>query len=594
MLCSLATLTLAACGGGGGGGGGTSGGGGGPPPSYSVGGTITGLSASGLVLQDNGGDNLSPASGATTFTFSTMLASGAAYAVTVMTQPAGETCTVTSGSGTVSANVSTVAISCTVNTYSIGGSITGLNASGLVLQDNGGDNLTVNSGNTSFTFATKLDAGAAYSVSVLTQPTGETCLVSSGSGTASANVTSVALSCGSSLNSISGSVTGLTSAGLKLNFYAAGTPLSVPGTASGSTTYTYPNVPFNTTVQMVFTAQPGWATCSANSGDFSGNITQNVTGENVSCTADTATASALQITGATLLDPEDVAVDSHGNLFLSDYGANKIYEISGGTATQLATSYTFDHPFGIAVDSSGNVYVANTGASQILEIVASGGVVSASSAVQQLARSTTFGLPDGVAVDAHGDVFVADTGDNEIDEIAPGAATATVLAGSTQAGCVNGNGTSAEFNQPTDLALDAAGNLYVTDWNNNVIREITSVGTTNTVTVLAGGGSGYACAGSATGARGYMNGTGSAAEFNQPIGVTVDASGNVFVVDNGNNAVREVTPQGVVTTLAGATNPSNGTTTIYGFSSPWGITEDASSNLYVGDTTNAKVVKLAP
>ena len=138
---------------------------------------MSGLSGS-VVLQDNGGDNLTVFANGS-FTFATKLASGAAYAVTVQTQPAGQTCTVASGSGTIaSANVTNVAVTCTTNapsTYSVGGTVSGLSGS-VVLQDNGGDNLTV-SANGPFTFATKLASGAAYAVTVQTQPAGQTCTV---------------------------------------------------------------------------------------------------------------------------------------------------------------------------------------------------------------------------------------------------------------------------------------------------------------------------------------------------------------------------------------------------------------------------------
>ena len=162
--------------------------------SFTVGGTVSGLSGT-VVLQDNGGDNLSVAANGS-FTFATSLASGAAYSVTVKTNPSGQTCTVSSGSGTIgSANVTNVAVSCSnAATFTVGGTVSGLSGT-VVLQDNGGDNLSV-AANGSFTFATSLASGAAYSVTVKTNPSGQTCTVSSGSGTiGSANVTNVAVSC---------------------------------------------------------------------------------------------------------------------------------------------------------------------------------------------------------------------------------------------------------------------------------------------------------------------------------------------------------------------------------------------------------------
>ncbi len=164
-----------------------------PAPTYTVGGTVSGLNGS-VVLANNGGNALSVnANGA--FAFTTALAAGAAYSVTVTAQPVGQTCTVSSASGTVAAaNVTTVVVTCTNNTYTIGGTVSGLSGS-VVLANNGGDARTV-SANGSFTFATALTNGAAYAVTVTTQPTGQTCAISNGSGTvAAANVGNVAVTC---------------------------------------------------------------------------------------------------------------------------------------------------------------------------------------------------------------------------------------------------------------------------------------------------------------------------------------------------------------------------------------------------------------
>ena len=171
---------------------------GGTAASYSVGGTVSGLSGT-VVLQDNGGDDLS-VSGGGSFTFGTKVADGAGYAVTVKTNPSGQSCTVSNGSGTVAAaDVTSVAVSCTsasgtTSSYSVGGTVSGLSGT-VVLQDNGGDDLSV-SGGGSFTFGTKVADGAGYAVTVKTNPSGQSCTVSNGSGTvAAADVTSVAVSC---------------------------------------------------------------------------------------------------------------------------------------------------------------------------------------------------------------------------------------------------------------------------------------------------------------------------------------------------------------------------------------------------------------
>jgi len=170
-----------------------------PPATYTIGGTVAGLTGTGLVLQDNGGDNLTIAASATTFTFATKITSGGAYAVTVLTQPTSpaQMCTVASGgSGKATANVTNVQVACS-SSYTVGGMVTGLSGTGLVLQDNLADNLTVNANGT-FTFATAVASGGNYSVTVSTQPTNpaQMCVVSGGTGAVgNANLTSVLVTC---------------------------------------------------------------------------------------------------------------------------------------------------------------------------------------------------------------------------------------------------------------------------------------------------------------------------------------------------------------------------------------------------------------
>lgn len=188
-----------------------------PGGGFTVGGTVSGLTGTGLVLRNNGGNNL-PVAANGAFTFSMPVASGGAYSVTVLTQPSGQTCTVSSGTGSATANVTSVAVACVPNvptTFTVGGAVSGLAGTGLVLQNNGANNLAIAS-NGSFTFSTAVANGAPYSVTVLTQPSGQTCTVSSGTGNATANVTSVAVACISSTFSVGGAVSGVTAAGLVL------------------------------------------------------------------------------------------------------------------------------------------------------------------------------------------------------------------------------------------------------------------------------------------------------------------------------------------------------------------------------------------
>jgi N-acetylneuraminic acid mutarotase len=202
---------------------------------YNIGVTVSGLNAVGLVLEDNGGDNLHVSANGNV-NFATPVASGSSYAVTVLSQPTGQTCTVTSGSGAVtSADVTGIPVSCT-NTYKIGGTVSGLVSSGLVLQDNGADDLTV-SASGSFTFATAMASSGAYVVTILTQPAGQTCSVSNGSGTVgAADITNVSVTCGNVWTWVGGS-SAVGAAGVYGTQGAASTG-NVPGARLGATSWT--------------------------------------------------------------------------------------------------------------------------------------------------------------------------------------------------------------------------------------------------------------------------------------------------------------------------------------------------------------------
>jgi sugar lactone lactonase YvrE len=195
--------------------------------------------------------------------------------------------------------------------------------------------------------------------------------------------------------------------------------------------------------------------------------------------------------------------------------------------------------------------------------------------------AASFYDPTGLAVDAYDYVTVADQQNNVIRNISPYDVVSTI-AGNGIDSLANGNGTAAAFNFPAGIAIDSKGNFYVADTGNDLIRLITSSGVVSTI---AGGGP-----------IGVTNGTGAAASFNSPVGVAVDASGNIYVADAGNNLVREITPAGLVTTLAGSGAPSfaNGTGTAASFNFPSGVAVDASGNVYVADMQNRLVRKITP
>ncbi|RYU90744.1 T9SS type A sorting domain-containing protein [Mucilaginibacter terrigena] len=227
--------------------------------------------------------------------------------------------------------------------------------------------------------------------------------------------------------------------------------------------------------------------------------------------------------------------------------------------------------------------------------------------------------------DASGNLFVADVGSNTIKKITP-AGVVSIFAGSTvgTAGTANGTGTAARFSSPDGIAIDPSDNLYVADYSNNRIRKITPAGVVSNfatgitgpagITYSAGnlyiaeqGGNSIVkivvstvtvttFAGSTMGTAGFTDATGTAARFNQPGDVIADASGNLTVTDYGNNAIRSITSAGVVTTIAGSTAGTAGTTNATGtaarFSGPYGITKDGEGNFYIVDATNNQIRKM--
>ena len=230
------------------------------PTTETIGGAVVGLVGTGMVLQDNGGDNLTITANGT-FTFKTAV--NGAYAVTVMTQPTSptQTCTVANGTGIATANVGNVQINCG-NGLTIGGSVSGLIGSGMVLQNNGGNNFQVTgSGNVTFTFSSSITAGSAYAVTVLTQPSNptQTCTVVNGTGTVSGNVSNVQIICSQPSFTIGGSVVGLvTGVGDTLELQDnAGDDLFVTGdkTFTFPTQVTYGGI-YNVDVFLPPTSQP--------------------------------------------------------------------------------------------------------------------------------------------------------------------------------------------------------------------------------------------------------------------------------------------------------------------------------------------------
>lgn len=345
VFVSTVFLLLAGCGGGHSGNSGANN----VPTSFTIGGLTSGLVGT-VVLQDNYGDDLSvSANGA--FTFGSPLANGDTYNVTVLTQPAGETCSVSAGAGTVSgSNVRNVDVVCSTHAYSVGGTVSGL-AGTVVLQNNGGDQLTV-SANGSFTFPSKVASGSSYNVTILTQPAGQSCSVTNGSNTIStADVTNVAITCVTGTYTISGTISGLNGSVVLQNNGGDYLVVAANGTFSFATA-----VPYGSTYNVTVLAQPAGQTCvSYGSGTVTGNITNVV----VTCTTSSYSVGG-SITGLS------------GTVVLQDNGGDDLSVAANGAfsfATRIINGGTYNVT--VLTQPAGQICTVSTGAGTI-----SGGDVS--------------------------------------------------------------------------------------------------------------------------------------------------------------------------------------------------------------------------
>jgi RHS repeat-associated protein len=244
----------------------------------------------------------------------------------------------------------------------------------------------------------------------------------------------------------------------------------------------------------------------------------------------------------------------------------------------------FYQPSGVAADGSGTIYVADSANDTIRKITA-GGVVTTFAGTAGVAgnsdgtgTSARFSNPSSVALDGFGNLYVADTYNYIIRKITP-AGVVTTLAGSGIPGNADGTGAAASFSFSEGVAADANGTVYVADTGNNTIRKITAAGVVSTFVGTAK-------------VFGSMDGTGAAAQFESPSGLVLDGSGNLYVADTINSTIRMITPAGVVTTLAGkagAFGSGDGTGSAAQFDFPYGIAIDGLGHLFIGDTDDSLI-----
>jgi sugar lactone lactonase YvrE len=248
---------------------------------------------------------------------------------------------------------------------------------------------------------------------------------------------------------------------------------------------------------------------------------------------------------------------------------------------------TFSYPSGMAMDSQGNLFVTDLNGNTIRKITPMG-IVSTFAGSTSMAQGTTDGTgtaarffsPAAIAIDGNDNIYIADGNNSLIRKITP-AGVVTTFAGSGTPGSADGNGTAASFNYPFGLVIDPNGNLYVTDIANNNIRKITPAGDVST---FAG-----------SGIEGSTDGSALSARFSGPIGIVRDQSGNFYVLEQTAAKIRMITSGGMVVTLAGGDVNSvsvDGAGKFAGFSFPRGITMDPDGSMYVTDSYSSVIRKI--
>ncbi|QDQ26928.1 hypothetical protein FNU76_11455 [Chitinimonas arctica] len=308
-------------------------------------------------------------------------------------------------------------------------------------------------------------------------------------------------------------------------------------------------------------------------------------------------------TAARFYGPSAVVLDSAGNSYMADTANHTIRKISPtGEVSTLAgaagkpgsvdgsgATARFYEPQGLALDSSGNLYVADSGNHTIRMVSATGvvstvaGLAGSAGAVDGSGAEARFFRPTGLVVDGAANLYVSDSANHALRLINSGGLVRTLAGQAGARGSNDGFGTAARFDTPQGLALGKDGNLYVADAN-HLVRKITPAGQVDTLAGTAG-------------APGNADGTGTAARFYDPRGLSADANGNIYVADTFNATIRKINPAGVVSTLAGAAGQSgsaDGLTNGARFHLPLGLANDAAGNVYVADSGNNTLRRITP
>jgi sugar lactone lactonase YvrE len=299
----------------------------------------------------------------------------------------------------------------------------------------------------------------------------------------------------------------------------------------------------------------------------------------------------LDGTGATAAfnGPGGIGLDAAGNIYVADGGNWRIRKVTPvGVVTTFAGIGPMQEMADVKLDAAGNVY-ATDGVRNVIWKFSSAGVASAfvgtvdvTGGADGAGAAAQFNSPGGMAIDANGTIYVADSGNNTIRKVTAGGVVTTIAGTAGVKGSSDGTGAAASFYEPSGLALDSAGNIYVADTGNNTIRKVTAGGVVTTF------------AGTARDMEICQDGTGAGASFGAPAFLAFDTNGNLLVTDSDGELVRRITPDAVVTTCAGEpgmTDGDQGAGPKAGFSSPCGIAIDQNGNIYVANGSGNTISK---
>lgn len=393
---------------------------------------------------------------------------------------------------------------------------------------------------------------------------------------------------------------------LSVNQGVYNTPVTVTGT-NFSTTISDDQAFFNGVAATVSSATStqlkvlvplgagtGNVTIKVNSNTATGPVFTYQLSEMVSTFAGNSSGIPVDGKGASagFYGPVGITMDASGNFYIADNLDNLIRKmtplavvttiagnssISGG-ADGTGNMASFNNPNGVAVDASDNIYVVDFVNSGVRKITPGGVVTTFGGLGSKVGYATDLADASSIIIDKAGNLYVADAIHCLIKKITP-AGLVTILAGSGARGSTDGPSASASFNSPAGMAMDAVGNIYVTD-NGSMIRKITPAGVVSTF------------AGSTT--RGKSDGTGVAASFNNPWGLAFDKDGNLYVVDSENVLIRKITSTGVVTTFAGSgfAGSNDGAALAASFENPEGICIDGSGNIFITDYKSYLIRKI--